>query len=321
MKHHQSEPSIASLVRQILLESPQPLTVAEILQRVRQIRPLDTRSLENTIRSALSSCPLIANDGEGRYGWFPRMLKGSTVRAPLISSDLEAEHIFIEKDLRDLLWPGFFASQGELSDRSPVDAILPDGTRASLPLEHYGDGTWMTTGAPQFWKWLETCSPETGDDLIFEAIDAEQRLYAVRFDPWEGRNPPSLYARTEEVEHAADDHFWLRRAHGLDTTSLVRYLLAAGYYRDPLPPESINLIWNRVYPAHLIGEAMFKLKPKTRRKLRNLCQNNRRKCLPAGSGGSLSPLHRWSRRLPSRRCRRRLGIQGIPRSDPQPGSH
>jgi hypothetical protein len=47
------------------------MTAAEILRRVDQIRPIETRSPVNTIRSALAQCYLIANDGEGRYGWFP----------------------------------------------------------------------------------------------------------------------------------------------------------------------------------------------------------------------------------------------------------
>jgi hypothetical protein len=78
----QNKMSYALLVRQIMQEEPEPLTVAEILRRVNRVRPVETRSPESTIRSALAQCYLIANDGEGRYGWFPRMLKGSAVRAP-----------------------------------------------------------------------------------------------------------------------------------------------------------------------------------------------------------------------------------------------
>src|SRR5215472_435534 len=121
----QEKKSYASLVRQILQEAPEPITAAEILRRVGRIRRVETRSPEKTIRSALALCRLIANDGEGRYGWFPRMLKGSIVRAPLFASDLLREHIYFDDEVRDLLWPSFFAGLGELLDRNPVAIELP----------------------------------------------------------------------------------------------------------------------------------------------------------------------------------------------------
>jgi hypothetical protein len=269
---NQDKLSYASLVRLTMQESPEPLSVAEVLRRVNRVRPVETRSPESTIRSALAQCYLIANDGEGRYGWFPRMLKGSVVRAPLIASDLEGERIIIDDDVRDLLWPSFFVSQNDLRDRNPVNVVLPGGIHTSLPLDFFGEGIWGTNGSPKFWKWLETCRPTTGDDLIIEAIDAEKRKYRVSFEGKAGRNLAALYARTEEVEHAAEDHFWRGRAHGAAIWTLARHLLAAGYYKDRIPPESISLIWNRVYAAHLIGEAMIEPKRKTRRKLRKVYQ-------------------------------------------------
>lgn len=272
MPNKQDEISYASLVRQVVRDSPDPIAADEILHRVDAIRPVETRSPKNTIRSALASCRLIAHDGEGCYGWFPRMLKGSVVRAPLISSDLEAKRIIIEDDIRDLLWPAFFASDGEFLDRAPVTSVLPDGTRTQIPLDFFGNGIWGTTGSSAFWSWLDSCRSRTGDHLIFEAIDAEARIYAVRYEDQESRNLILLYARSEEVEHAAEDHLWRRRAFGLDPIALVRYLLGAGYYKDPVPPESIPLIWNRAYPAHLIIDSMLENRRKRPAKNRKLFQ-------------------------------------------------
>jgi hypothetical protein len=74
---NQEKMSYALLVRQIMQEDPEPITVTELLRRVNRVRPVETRSPESTIRSAIAQCRLIANNGEGRYGWYPRMLKGS----------------------------------------------------------------------------------------------------------------------------------------------------------------------------------------------------------------------------------------------------
>src|SRR5262249_15835266 len=264
--------SYASLVRQILQEAPEPITAAEILRRVGWIRRVETRSPENTIRSALALCRLIANDGEGRYGWFPRMLKGSIVRAPLFASDLLRERIYFDDEVRDLLWPSFFAGQGELLDRNPVAIELPSGSHTSLSLDHFGQGNWGTLGTPDFWNWLQTCRATTGDALIIEAVDAEARRYRVSFDAQAGRDAAAFRKRTEEVEQAAEDYLWRHRAYGVAVWSIARHLLAAGYYRNPVPPEAISVIWNRVVPAQMIGERMIGRRRMTRRKTRKVYQ-------------------------------------------------
>jgi len=85
--------------------------------------------------------------------------------------------------------------------------------------------------------------------LIIEAVDAEARGYRVSFDTQAGRDAAALRKRTEEVEQAAEDYLWRRRAHGVAVWTIARHLLAAGYYRNPVPPEAISVIWNRVVPG------------------------------------------------------------------------
>ena len=54
--------------------------------------------------------------------------------------------------------------------------------------------------------------------------------------------------------------------------TIARHLLAAGYYRNPVPPGAISVIWNRVVPAQMIGERMIGRRRMTRRKTRKVYQ-------------------------------------------------
>lgn len=237
--------SYASLTVQVVRESAEPIPVAEIMHRVHRLRPIETRSPEATIRSAIGGCYLIANTGEGKYWWYPRLLAGSRVRVPLVASDLAQKRILFSSDARELLWPSFFSIQ-TFTDREPIKIELTSGGRAELPLDFFGNGIWGTTGSQEFWNWIQASQASGDDALIIEAIDAEARHYQVNLEFRVTRDDPTLRRRTEEIEQAARERLWQRRAQGMAEWEMVKYLLLAGYYRHPVPPMPITPIWHRV---------------------------------------------------------------------------
>lgn len=235
----------SALVKKVVFESQTPLTVAEITARVHEIRPIETRSPENTIRTAIHSCYLIVNTGGG-YAWYPRLLKGARVRTELKAEDLEHRRIIFDTDLRELVWPSFFANQ-ELSDRSPVAVRLFTGATVTLSLDFFGEGIWGARVTRELWRWLCACEVKEGDSLIFEALDAEKRSYRLSLDAVSVRNEAAIRRRTDEIEQAAREYLWNRRSRGGATVwELAKHLLATGLYRHPTPPEPIALFWNRV---------------------------------------------------------------------------
>lgn len=254
MSIKEQKESYAALVKQVVRHSPEPLPIAEIMRRVDSVRRIETRSPQSTIRNAVAQCYLIANTGDGRYGWYPRLLTGSRVRAPLIAADLRQKRIIFDDEVRELLWPSFFAGP-ELASREPVSLALPDGTHAPLPLDFFGNGVWGTTGSRAFWKWLNSCKAADGDALIIEAVDAEQRRYRVNLDAQAQRDVAALRRRTDEIEQAAREHLCRRRAQGSAVWEMAKYLLVAGHYRHPVPPEPITPIWNRLVSQLEAAEA------------------------------------------------------------------
>jgi Plasmid pRiA4b ORF-3-like protein len=237
--------SYTSLVQQVVREAQEPIPVAEIMRRVHSLRPIESQSPERLIRNAVSQSRLVANTGDGRYWWYPRLLKGSRVRVPLIASDLELGRIVFDHDARDLLWPSFFAGSEQV-DRNPIELRLGAGDCVSLPFEHFGEGVWGTTGSTKFWNWLRACEAVGGDALIFEAIDAEARCYRVDLDAASVRDESAILRRTAEVERAARDHMWKRRVFAVTVWDLAQHLLATGCYRHPVPPDPISPFWRRI---------------------------------------------------------------------------
>lgn len=269
MSGKEQKTSYAALTAQVVREAAEPIPVVEILRRVHRLRRIETRSPEGTIRNAIGQCYLIANTGDGRYWWYPRLLKGSRVRAPLVASDLKQKRIVFDDEVRELLWPSFFAHES-LSDREPVDLKLPDGAHTPLPLDFFGNGVWGTTGSRDFWKRLRASRSRDGDALIIEAINAETRRYRVSLDAKAKWDAAILRRRTEEVEQAAREHLWRRRAHGSAVWEMAKYLLVAGYYRHPVPPEPITPIWNRVLSQFEAAEAAAERRRTKERKARKV---------------------------------------------------
>lgn len=236
--------SYASLTQQVVQASPTPLTSAEILARVAQLRPITTHSPQATIRSAIGQCSQIVNVSEGQYGWYPRFLQGSRVRVELKAEDLQVKRIVLGEEVRDLLWPAFFGTQ-TTRDVNPVQLALPNGKDILLPLNFFGSGVWGTTGTPELWRWLKAEDIDEGDYLYLEAIDAEQRQYQLlrADDP----DPTELKERTQEVEAVAREVLWKRRQIGTTIWELPKHLFLASCYRHPVPPAALEQFWPSVH--------------------------------------------------------------------------
>jgi hypothetical protein len=144
-----SKPSYTALTHQVVRESREPLPFGEIMRRVNMFAPITTRNPKGTIRNAIGQSRLIVNTGDRRYGWKYRVINDSVLRLTLSESDCGGEAIEYTGELRDALYPAFFASRG-YDDREPIHLKLPDGTMARLPLDHLRGARWGTRGAPEF---------------------------------------------------------------------------------------------------------------------------------------------------------------------------
>jgi hypothetical protein len=233
--------SFTELTYQVVNESPEPLSFDEIMGRVQNITPITTRNPKGTIRSAIGQSRLIVATGDGRYGWKPRLITGSVIRLTLSQSDLTGEAVEFGNELQDALWPSFFESQ-KRSDRTPVNARLPDGSVTQLPLNFLEAGRWGTPGSPEFWAWFESLGAAPGDHLIFHVLDGDAKLHAVEFQPRAARDEATIAERNRTVVQAALA-FLRSKPHGAMTWDITTHLLVTGQYRRPVPPDPFSEIW------------------------------------------------------------------------------
>jgi hypothetical protein len=237
------KPSFTALTHQVVRESREPLPFDEIMRRVNTLAPVTTRNPKGTIRNAISQSCLIVNTGDGRYGWKCRVINGSVLRLTLSESDCRGEAIEYPGELRDALYPAFFASQ-RYGDREPVQFKLPDGTIARLPLDHLREARWGSRGSPEFWEWFHSLHAKPDDALIVRVLDGEARLYAVEFQRRVARDETAIAARNQQIVHAALEHYQ-RSAAGVADWDMSSHLLAIGLYRDPVPPDPLKEIWTQ----------------------------------------------------------------------------
>ncbi|CAG0983952.1 hypothetical protein ANRL3_02317 [Anaerolineae bacterium] len=237
------KPNYTDLVHQVVRESPEPLPFAEIMQRVNAIERITTKHPEGTIRNAISQSRLIVNTGNARYGWKYRVINGSVLRLTLSESDCRGMALEFTEELRDALWPAFFALQ-KRADRNPVNLQLPDGQTTRIPLDHFRETRWGTKGSPELWQWFKSVRAEPGDALILRVLDGEARLYAVEFQPRAARDESAIVARNQQVLQASLEYF-RRTVSGAELWDISSHLLATGQYKHPVPPDSLEKLWTR----------------------------------------------------------------------------
>ncbi len=237
-----SKTSYTKLAHQVVRESREALPFSEILLRVNALEPIMTKNPRGTIRNAISQSRLIVNISNGHYGWKYRVINDSVLRLPLSESACRGEALEYTAELRDALYPAFFASR-EYDDREPIHVKLPDCATTSLPLDHLREARcWGTRGTPEFWEWFKSLHAELGDALIVRVLDGEARLYAVEFQIHAARNETAIAARNRQIIQAALEHF-RRSASGVTDWDMSSHLLAIGLYRDPVPPDPLKEIW------------------------------------------------------------------------------
>ncbi|MCL5996518.1 MAG: plasmid pRiA4b ORF-3 family protein [Chloroflexi bacterium] len=257
--------SFSQLTEDVVRKAAGPIPFDEIMRRVHALHPITTRSPKSTIRNAISSHRMIAPTGDGRYGWYPRLITGSFVRVPLSVKHLRHKppRVEFDDDARELMWPAFFDYSSRNDNHDPVQVELPDGTHTTLSLDHFEGSQWGTLGAKPFWQWLRALKPRDGDALIVEAVDAEAHRYRLAFERQRERDQAAYDARNEAVYDVALKYMYNRRAHGSVTWDLARYLLASGQYKHPVPPQPVAEIYDaagrEVYYRELSDAGIYQL--------------------------------------------------------------
>lgn len=243
--------SYSKLTHDVVQSSPEPLPFDEIVDRVNAITPITTKKPKGTIRGAISESHMIVSTGDGRYGWKPRVINGSLLRHTIQAAELAQNRLYWDHDVKDALWPTFFAKQ-RYADRSLVHVTLADDTRTGLSLEMFTPGIWGTPATPEFWEWFHSLEANPGDHLLFEVVDGEAKEYRITFQPRTERDEETITARNEELVEIGLK--LMKRPYGVANWDFTTHLLATGFYRNPVPPDPFSELWHAEAMAPVIYE-------------------------------------------------------------------
>lgn len=247
-----SGPNYTALTHQVVRESPEPLTIDQITERVVALAGTATKNPKSTVRSAINQSMAIVALGDGRYGWKARLINGATHRMIVHDEDLLEREIFVDEALRDLLVPNV-ADRDKYGVKGPPAIELEGGPTLIVPVAGRGEsGYRLDLGAP-FWDWLVARGARPGDSLLLSAIDGEARRYRIRYEPQSARDEEAIRRRGEELIAAAVAIVRASKAN-LPIWHIVGLLNARGAFHHPIPPEPFEDLWTPAVWGPLVEE-------------------------------------------------------------------
>lgn len=235
--------STTDLVLRVLREAHEPLSVEEILSRVQKLAPVHSANPKNTMRKAISQMFLVQPTSDGRYAYLPYLLKENHFRHSIEIEAFRHRYFLIGPELVTALWPATFEIN-KRRDESPALLHLHGRAEAEAVRVYREVEGWGMQPEPEFWDWLEGLNPRSGDDLLFDVLDADARRYAVRLLRHAERDEARIAARNLEVANQVEN--LLKVAHdAVILSNLAVRLIGLGVYRDPTPPDPLAVILDR----------------------------------------------------------------------------
>ncbi len=229
-------PNYTQLVHDVVRSSDRPLSFREIFDRVNERQPITTKNPKGTIRNALTQLRLVYSVDDGRYGYFPHLLKDSLFRMPLTEKKPAYHPLPFTGELTEALWPARNES-GARQDLRAARLRLPSGEEV---LYHcFRTEMQESPLPPALAKWLINERAQPGDDLLFRVVDADARLYELQLQRRSKRDEQVIAPRNRELADAA---YQLFRSNPKERKLILEIgiaLMARSLYRDPVPPDPL----------------------------------------------------------------------------------
>ena len=229
-------PNYTQLVYEVVRDSDRPLSFQEIFDRVNERQPITTKNPKSTIRNALTQLRLIRNVGDGRYYYFPHILKDSLFRMPLVEKKLAYHPLPFTGELTEALWPARNES-GAREDLRAARVRLPSGEEVLLEYYNPLDERPDSPLSPALTRWLVNERAQAGDDLLFRVVDADAGLYEVQLQRRIKRDEKAIARRNQQIADAAYGVFRYNPEGQKLISEVGTAVMAQGFYRDPVPPD------------------------------------------------------------------------------------
>jgi Plasmid pRiA4b ORF-3-like protein/snRNA-activating protein complex (SNAPc), subunit 3 len=220
-----------------------PLALDELVEYLPASMDPAAQSSRRWLRNGVLSRPEVAHVARGLYVYLPDHITGSTLRLPLIGSEVMNALWWAPPELAYAFW---FDATGWRSFKEGVRAtcVLPDGRRSTLTTQ--GVLFWAIAIAPgeELRDWLKEERVAAGDSLLFQVTDSWARLSRVTLERLAQRDAPRVAERSRQLADLAADV--LREARrSLTHSDMASWLLARDAYQDPCPPDPLLVVLSR----------------------------------------------------------------------------
>lgn len=256
MKKRQQHPSYLVCVERALSRSSSPLSVDDLIERVKAERPVG-KGVRSQIYQALNRLYQAIPVEPGRYGWLSTLLKGQTFRHTLTSFELRQGVLLLDELEHAVFFPQFF--QSHAPDSRIVHLQLLGGGALEVQATIVR-GTWALRLGDTFQKWVDEVGGAAHDSLLIHVEDAVGGVYTVRLQPRESRREQEVLARNVALAQAAEEIIAGDRKvrTAVPVWELAAMLIGRGLFTDPTPPDDMHYVLHEYTQLQLLPDGYAK---------------------------------------------------------------
>ncbi|RME51849.1 MAG: hypothetical protein D6790_19350, partial [Caldilineae bacterium] len=250
MKKRQQHPSYLVCVERALSRSSSPLSVDDLIERVKAERPVG-KGVRSQIYQALNRLYQAIPVEPGRYGWLSTLLKGQTFRHTLTSFELRQGVLLLDELEHAVFFPQFF--QSHAPDSRTVRLQLLGGAALEVQATIVR-GTWALRLGGAFKEWVEEVGGAAKDSLLIHVEDATTGVYTVRLQPRESRREQEVLARNVALAQAAEEIIAGDRKvrTAVPVWELAAMLIGRSLFAHPTPPDDMHYVLHEYTQLQLL---------------------------------------------------------------------
>ena len=255
MARDREYPSYLTCVAEVLSNSPAPLSVDTLVNRIARMRPVGSGA-RSAVYQALSKLYQAVPVGSGSFGWLSCLLPDQQFRHPLARSEIRKGALLLDELEHAVFFPQFF--QTHRPDTRLISVELMGGPTLQVHAE-IERGTWALRLGQAFVKWVDQVGGTAEDDLLIQVKDAVGGEYGMRLQPKESRQEALIRKRNVVLSRAAEQIVGRDRKSraAMPVWELAGALIGQSVYGDEIPPDDMHFVLHEYSSLRLIEDAGY----------------------------------------------------------------
>lgn len=276
-------PSYLDCVAEILSHSTAPLSVDELVNRIKAQRPTG-KGVRSAVYQAIGKLYQAVPVAQGTFGWFSALLQGQTFRHPLNNFEIQRGNLLMDELEHAAFFPEFF------QDHQPDGRLIRLHLMGGPVIEVHAavdQETWALRLGQDFLRWVDEAGGSAYDDLLIHVLDAACGEYSMRLQPRESRQEAEIQERNLHLARTAESIVSGDRKSrsAMPVWELAATLIGRGVYTEATPPDDMHFVLHEYSVLRLLDDLGYS--PASREFLRR--EKRKREGDISRFGGDQSP--------------------------------